>query len=358
MKISVILMICILGIYVVSRPAYKIRWPGKEINGKTIFLILSCTLLFCVAAFRGDFATDYPIYHWQFNYYKNMPVSGISSVRDIGFFLWSKIIFLFTDSILVAFISMAFVMMLMYYIVIKEDSCNYLLSLLLLVGIDNYIVSFNLMRYILVVSIYMYLMRYIARKDLKKYAVGVLFLTLLHRAAIVMLPFYWLLGIDYRKKQNFLMLLSGIVCFTVFFFFTKPIAVFIQAVIGMDYGDSGLDYGSIGSALKSGVLLLFLLYFWKRIDHSDRKERMWVNGCFFATMFHILAMKVLMMHRAAYMVSGSFILLIPLVISRLPLQKRRIVSTGLIVSVLLYCQFLQIVQDYYPFWKNTMIMYR
>lgn len=358
MKISVILMLCILGIYIVARPAYKIKWAGKKIDNKTIFLVSSCTMLFFVAAFRGDFATDYPIYHWQFNHYKNMPFNGIRSVRDIGFFLWSKIVFLFTDDILIAFVSMAFVMMLMYYKVIKDDSRDYLLSLILLVGIDNYIISFNLMRYILVVSIYMYLTRYIVQKDLKKYVIGVCLLTLLHRAAIVMIPFYWLLAIDYRKRKDFLILLSGIVCFTVFFLFTKQIAVFIQAVIGMDYGDAGLDYGSVGSALKSGALIVLLLSFWKRIDHSDRKERMWVNGCFFATMFHVLAIKVLMMHRAAYMVSGSFILLIPLVLSRLPLQRRKIVSTGLIIGVLLYCQFIQSVQDYYPFWKNTMIMYR
>ena len=357
MKISVVLMVCILGIYLVTKPVHIIKWSSKKVDNKTLFLMISCVLLFFVAAFRGDFATDYPIYHWQFNYYKNMPISGIGAVRDIGFFLWSKIVFLFTDNILIAFASMAFIMMQMYYKAVKENSCNYLLSLLLLVGIDNYVVSFNLMRYILVVSIYLYLTKYIVQRNIKKYIIGVLFLTLLHRAAIIMFPFYWLLTIDYRKRKNFFIFLSGIVSFAILFFFTKHIAVFIQAAIGMNYGNFGLDYGSVGSALKSGVLILFLLSFWKKINYSDRKERMWVNGCFFATMFHILAIRVLMMHRAAYIVSGFFILLIPLIISRLSPEKRKIVAIGLITGVLLYCQFIQNIQSYYPFWKNTTITY-
>ena len=114
----------------------------------------------------------------------------------------------------------------------------------------------------------------------------------------------------------------------------------------MNYGDAGLDYGSIGSALKSGGLLAFVLFFWNKIKYSERKERVWANGCFFATIFHIMAIKVLMLHRMAYMMSGCFLLMIPLVLSRIEARQRRYVCAGLIVVILLYCQFVQNVQPY------------
>lgn len=357
MKISVVLMAAIIILYVITRPVKRIRILNKKIDNQMLFLSSSCILLFFVAAFRGDFATDYPVYYWQFNSYKIMPITNVWAVRDIGFFLWTKFVFLFTDNTLFCFVSMAFVMMMAYYYLIKNNSRIFLLSLLMLVGIDNYVVSFNLMRYILVVAIYMNLVKYIESNELWKYIKGVVLLTLLHRSAIVMIPFYWILTIDYRKRKNILALCAGVLFFVLMFFFTKKIAVLIQSIIGMNYGDSGLDYGNIGSALKSIWLIMIMFLFVKKINYSEKKERIWVNGCILATLFHVLATKVLIMHRAAYMLSGFFFLLMPLIISRLSKKQGVVVLLCIILIMFVYCQFIQNIQEYYPFWENKIIKY-
>ena len=227
MKISVVLIFVVILLYMILRPWKQISFYGLKIKKESFFLFLSCLILLLVAAIRGDFETDYQIYHWQFESYRDMPWWNIFEVRDIGFFIWCKLVFLFSGNVLLGFISMALVMMMMYYRIIKEESTFFLMSLVLFISVDNYIISFNLMRYILVVSIYMNIAEYIVDRKPLKYVVGVILLSTLHRAAIVTLPFYWLMQIDYRKKKNTLLLVCGISAILLLLLFTRPIAEFI-----------------------------------------------------------------------------------------------------------------------------------
>lgn len=368
MKISVFILIVLSGIYLIFRKVkYGLRvkhFPstvtGIQKHGQSIFFLLSFVFLGCIAAFRGDFSQDYPTYYYQLKIYEGYSFQQIFQVRDFGFAFFCKLITLITDNYIYFFVIMALITVMMYCLVIQKESRDYYLSLLMFVAVDNYIISFNLMRNILAVAMFFYLARYIWEKQPVKYVIGVLLIASVHRAAIILIPVYWLLGIDFRKRSNYICGLAGVAFFTIGLFYTKSLAVFLQSLIGMDYlsyGSYGLDSGNVGSALKTVVLFIIVLLLRKQIDFNDLKQRVWFNACLFNLALQLLAAKLLMIQRIGYFFSPFYLLLIPLALSKISAPRRKKIALGIILFIFIYCLFFQNVSNYYPVWENKKIRF-
>ena len=120
----------------------------------------------------------------------------------------------------------------------------------------------------------------------------------------------------------------------------------------MSYDNYGLYFGNLGSALKSVVLFAFVLFFGKEINFDCIKERVLFNGCVINCFLQILAAKILMIQRIGYYFSGCYIILIPLIVSRIKGKRRNLVTAGIVAFLFAYDFFVQNITEYYFFWDN------
>lgn len=363
MNIAVVIMMILCITYGISKVKnYSIIVYKYKFTGEIIFLFCACIILWFFAAFRGDFTKDYFTYYWGFN--NNINISYIDILkndRDFLFWIVTKPFSMITTNALGAFVFITGVTMLCYYKVIKNESVDYYLTLILFVSIDNYVVSFNLMRNCLAVALCAWAFQFIWERKIWRYILVIIVAAMIHRSALIMLPMYWVLQIDFRKKKYFILLIISFFLMWIGMTYTKNIALWGQQIIGMDYlsyDDYGLDEGTLGSALKTIGLFAIIIVLFYKIEFNNVKERILFNSAAICCYLQILASQVLMMQRIAYYFSFSYILLLPLLISRINDKRIRIlIKISFILFLFIYVGFIQNTTEYYFEWNNIKCRY-
>lgn len=327
----------------------------KKIN---LSFMLLTFILILISAFRGDFSTDYATYIYQIQIYANQSINQILQVRDFGYALIMRGIYLLYNNGFLCILMISVSTVLAYISVIKKESKSFFLSFVVFVALDCYIISFNLMRNILASGLVFAAMHNIWEKRPIKYFIDIILISLIHRSAIVMIPMYWILQINYKKRKNFIILISGIIIVVIAFIYVKPLALWGQAFIGMDYtsyDNFGLDFGNIGSALKTTAMIGFVLFNYKKIDYSTNKNVILINSCIFAWILQIFAANVLMFQRVGYYFSSAFIIVVPNLITKC--KNKKTTTFIFLCLVLMYALFFQNSPEYYWIWENEKIMF-
>ncbi|MCM1303084.1 MAG: EpsG family protein [Lachnospiraceae bacterium] len=366
MKLAFVLIVIICGLFLCT---YKMRvlslssMNSRTYDGKELLLFLSLVLLILISALRGDFSTDYKVFYHKF--YVPAEKDGllwVLSERDWGFAVLCYVASQLFHSYQWVIAVMGIATVMLYGRTIKRYSVNYMLSIVLLVGIDNYIVSFNIIRNIFSAALCFYALKEIYENSFRKYFILVLLASTVHRTALLMLPMYWVLRIDIRKKKNIFFLIGVILFYVVCFMFTNSIGRTVMDMLGMDsYGTDLVVFNRYFTgntfykgALKTSALFGFVVFFQKLINFNDLKERVWFNACAANFLFQILTIKIGMAVRLGYYFSACFILLIPLIISRM--KNKKLVTIFLLFFLLIYCGLLQNgISEYWFFWQNRSI---
>ncbi len=362
MKISVYILGIIIILYLLF---LRINIPylaldnHKLIKKKAnLFFVLTTLTLIAFSALRGDFATDYTTYIYQIQIYVRQGIRQVLQARDVGFALIMRSLYMLNNNGFICIAVLSIATVLAFSFVIKRDSKNWFLSFVVFVALDSYIISFNLMRNILAVSLVLCSIRLIWDKKLIKYLISILLISLIHRSALVMIPMYWLLQKDYRKRKNAIILVGGIALLFVAFAYTRQISLLGQAFIGMNYtsyDNFGLDFGNIGSALKTTMMMGYILFSYKKLNYNDNKNVVYVNMCIFAWAFQLLAARVLMFQRVGYYFSTAFIIIIPNLIDKS--KNKKLISIAFVGVVFLYVVLFQNVTDYYWVWENKRVIF-
>ena len=363
MNISAICMFVICMLYGLTRGSkYSVKLVNKKISNSILFLTFCCIMLWFFAAFRGDFTQDYFIYYWNFEHNLNLTfMEIINESRDFLFWIFTKPFTQIFGNSQGGFIVATAVTIFAYFEIIKKESVNYFLTLMLYVAIDNYAVSFNLMRNCLAAALCAWSIHFIWEKKFWKYFMAIIVIAMIHKSALIMIPMYWILQIDFRKRKNSILLIAALIVAGIGLLDTKRVTLLGQAFIGMDYlsyDDYGLDIGSVGSAIKTVVLFSVLLFFKSKIEFENIKERVLFNSCILCCYFQVLAAQVLMVQRVAYYFSFPYTLMIPLIISRIRNKKTRaIVQMVMVVLLFIYVIFVQNSESYYFVWNNVKCLY-
>lgn len=163
-----------------------------------IFTILS--------GIRYDVGTDYNTYimhqipdalnHYVYSTgYKVEPL--YRGLIYIGNFLGSaQWVFVFTHIIFMYFV-------LQY---IKQQSRDYVFSIFIFVFSTFYSFSLNGMRQAIATSVFLFAIKYIYRRQYKRYFLFIIIAILFHKSAIIYIPFYFLNRINLTKKTHFFLI--------------------------------------------------------------------------------------------------------------------------------------------------------
>ena len=154
---TIFLIVMILINYLVSRGI-----PAK--NKNNVFLNISFLELFLILLFRAPFS-DMINYINMFHRIAELPFSELGSVGwEYGYVIFNKIIAIISsnDRVLIGIIS--FITLFGQYIFIKKYSNNYLITVILFIGLNFFNYNYILLRQEIALVIILFSIRYIEEK--------------------------------------------------------------------------------------------------------------------------------------------------------------------------------------------------
>lgn len=320
---------------------YKKSKKKYTINLKLVFWHISEIILIVVAAIRYDVGQDYM--YTYVPYFNGVLIGRPNENIEMGFYVLNKVVQLFTKDYAGIFIVCSVFFFHYIYKAIREQSVMPTLSVFLLVGTTYYFIFLNTMRQMMVVAVFLYAIKYIKQRNLKKFLLYMILASTIHVSAVICIPLYFLYGITLRPIKACILLGVAIVA--------KPIVSrIVLAIVSLTkynyYIDSRFDTnesGYIVLAMNVCVLIFSLIYYSRKnsqvgtlnTNHSnDKKIKDYSYYCLLQLLSTIMAWynnAVPLLNRVRWATGISIIILIPLTIMQEKNPKTRNLYIFLIV---------------------------
>ena len=264
---------------------------NSEING-SIFLF-SKTLLgiwlasippMFISAVRYNVGTDYFDTYYT-GFYRILNESKFDNF-EIGYLLLNKIIQLFTDNVFVLFIITSILFVSFTYASIYELSYCIPISILMFFFTRYYFIGMNGVRQFIAISIATYSLKYVLKKDLKRFLLYIILACSFHYSTILFAPVWFLNNLKINKKRLVVLICIDILLFV----FGIEIIIDIlsrtkYANLLIRYNVCGLTFTIFTILLNGLILTISYTNFKSRVN--DGKYRLFLNiqiVCFLVTL--------------------------------------------------------------------------
>lgn len=326
----------------------------KKNIAKIVYLVFVGIVLIIIAGFRGDFNSDYVGYETIFNFHNQFNDLGsllnYKYKTEIGYVIFNWLIGRFTDNAIWVFVLSSTIIIVLYFNEIRKHSSNICLSVLLFVTIGGYYISFNIMRQILSAAIVFAGSVYIYKGKKWSYFAVVLFASLFHLSALIMIPFYYILNFKFNyKKLAVTLILLFIVSNNI-----HSLIDFIQQYAYSHYltgfyGMTGYGYKNI--VLPTGVIIFTLIGYSSKLYEKNNKLNIWLNATIFYAFFSFLGLNIQMLERLSYFFAPYVLLIIPKILSNEHSKQLRIIYYFVVtVGTILYSYIVLHGSGYDPYY--------
>lgn len=264
-------------------------------TNKKVFLILSFGILFFVSAFRYDIGYDYShIYVKIFD----IITAGGKVDWDIGTIGIIKLISLFTKDYLYFFIVMSFITMFFLFKSIRQYDKIAPILVFLLVCSGEYIASFNAVRQYVSIAIFMYSLKFIKEKNLKKYLIYMLCASLIHSSSVILIPIYFVNKIKPNVKNHLILLflLVAILPFASSLFYSILGLTKYSHYINSNYNEFNPTYSEL---IMFSIVYVFCIFNWKKCK-EDEDYCMFFNLTLVGLIISILSFKIILAYRIIF----------------------------------------------------------
>lgn len=309
----------------------KLKQNKKYIN--IIFVIL--TLFLIVRA--PEVGLDYENYGKIFEYaHEKSFVELLTFERhELGFKYYNKIISMIFNnySFFLAVTSIVSIAGIYYYI--KDNSKNYISSILIFVTFNYYAFLFSILRQAIAMSILLFSIKYIKEKKVYKFLILVVLAALFHKTALIFLPMYFIANIKISRKY-LIIYLSAIAIIAV------SGKYLLNLIFEYVYKPSTLEAVS-GQGIKMLILLVGLAIFaycqQEKLLKQDKNNQIYINSIFMAGLIQSIAPVFSLAHRAVMYYSIAMIVLIPNIIETFENKKIKMAVeiTMYVVLILYFC---------------------
>ena len=252
--------------------AFILRYLKEYKNkiGRIVIPLISGLPLFIICAIRYDVGTDYFGY---INAFHRAQLYGIECWTDeVGFYFFNRIIGIFTENAQWVLISCAAIFIFFTFTHIFKDSSNPELSIFLLFGTTFFFMSLNGVGQMTGVAILFFSIRYIEKREFKKFILCVLIAMQFHYSCVLFLMIYFFPKVKASKNVILLMVVA--------IFISSPLlTVAAMKIISLTpyagYFDSmyhmeGLKLFTISNVINI-LILLFANFVSKNDKHLDKK---------------------------------------------------------------------------------------
>lgn len=276
-----------------------------------ILIVFLFLILFLFSAFRVDVGTDYKNY--EIIFYDYLDIGDLAVARlEPGFQLTFKIVSFFSDDSRLFFVLTSFLILFFNFWSFLKYSRSVFLSIFLFVTLYYYFNSLNAVRQFLAMSLILcFSTRFISNRNMFKYMVSIVFASLFHTSALVMIPAYWL-NKKLRFGSLFLVLLSIPLVFLSYDFFVG--VIFGVLPVYDVYTDYQAGSASTFIIIQLAFLMLaFMAY--KRNQSWTKEELISFNLSIFSIFLLVLSYKNTIFIRLGMYFGMYFLILIPAVLS-------------------------------------------
>lgn len=339
-----------MNIYIFSLPfsllfAY-IYTKSKNFTIKKFSLIISFLILFFIAALRVNVGTDYKNYQKIFTQYNY----DVFTVWEPGYALINRVAYLLNKNFQLVIIVSAFIILVNVYIFLKDNSCDFFMSLLIYIAMAYYFQGMNIIRQWLAVSFALLGYKYINKSFIKFFifvALGALF----HKGIIIYIPVYFFINKKY--KISYFLILSSILAIPLLF---KEQA--LDFVLNF-YRDSyrGSSYIFFNFDLKYIVyyfiIILVCFCFYKKLYLQGNQQYLLVNITFFVLCLYLFFGWLPLITRIIDFFAIYNTLLIPQIIRCFEFSKQRnfvrIVFIAMFITIFIYLLYFLNFHDVLPY---------
>lgn len=290
-------------------------------NSKWLFVIALLPMIL-LAGFRYDVGIDFQSYWDVF-------LHADSYLTEFGHRALCLLLSMFGFGPQMIFLLYAFVITYFTCKTLSGFFPQYLCLICLLYFVSDYFASMNIMRQYMATIFFLYSIRYIRSRSVVKYFTCILLAACFHYSALFLLPFYWLLGINFSKSVIWIILIF-VVVISMFF----PVASLLVGI--PKYGEYiGLAVNSsanLGLGFLSRLIVLVLMVFLKdRIISKNAYSLYIINGIFFSICIALLFKDFIVFLRLSYYFQILFPVAIALLLDSLT-YKSKLLMFPVVVS--------------------------
>lgn len=339
------LLICLLMCF----PCAIVR-AGVRMRLKTrhIALIFACAILWFFMAFRAiSVGVDTKHYAYVFSQFEKIPFSKVFTVVtysnenktwafdfEPGYRLINKLLCVFFNGPQTITIFNSTVIMLLWYKLIRRESPDYMLSVWLLLTLGIYQTQMNVTRNAIAILMVYNGFHYLRRGRFRAYAAVCVAASLIHVAALLFLPLYWLVR-RVRLTLRLSMTLILISCVVGVFF--PLISPYLSALLPGRYGRYFQGTTENLQPLMVGILNGGIFLLARRMLPRKRRWEVFrryalgvmmltINLCFFG-----LNIGMDDASRIAALFGPYLVILIPQMLTLIPGRARRVNATRLLM---------------------------
>lgn len=229
---------------------------------RPILFGMGCLVLILLFAFRGRTGTDTPLYNRVFNKVGSMSLKEVITIgRDQLFYILNWLTYrLSSGNLLFHNIVVGCLEYIPILNVYKKYSKNCVLSVLFYIITSSYFFAFNGQRQGLAISITFAGFSFLANKKYWSYLILVLFASLFHSSALIILPFGFLSTYKTDSKL-FIIVSAGLLLSTFFLWRLWDTIFYILDLLGRDKIVDGYSSLSEETAAGTGVNTLRVLVY-------------------------------------------------------------------------------------------------
>ncbi|MEY4964167.1 MAG: hypothetical protein RLZZ323_1486 [Bacteroidota bacterium] len=279
----------IIVIHLVFGILIELKTPKKNLFGLYMLIVVSVILL---AGLRGAIEGDYLSYYDIFK--SSITSTNKELIIEPLYFLFNKFINNLGLNFQIVIIIMAVISVIPKYRFFFRESPNFGFTAFIYFCTVYFIFDFIQIRQAVTISLFIIALKFVIERKIIPYIIIVLFATLIHYSAIILLPGYYLFNRDYRKGGMYLIIL---ICgFINIMEITTPFLETILTKFGLPTisSDKILAYSqsTVFSAVSIKQLILGLLFIFafKEENSSSSYHRILLNlfvfGVLFGTLFN------------------------------------------------------------------------
>lgn len=312
-----------------------------------VFMFFSMIPLIIMAGFRDGVGIDYGNYvsgYYRIN--NNDFIDNISTV-EFGYIILVKLSkFIFNDPFGL-FLFASIITILFLYFTLHRHRFHITITLtILLYYAKYYAFSLNGVRQAIAMSIILFGLKYISTRELKKFTFIILFASLFHTSALVMFPFYLIIGKQTNSKLHIKLLFLVISVFVVIYIseflnFLSSIGIFSEyGVYVTSINENGF---SVISLIVPITILAAILFFWKKLLKIEPMIELYFWIYLYGFVFSLVGIQLEFVGRISLYFDIVSIILIPLIINVFKSKPIRFIAYGLVV---LYCLVVFLLGNY------------
>ena len=283
-----------------------------------IFVFSAVALLCFLSCIRYDVGFDYSYggYTGLWNKVLETPFSQFMTIDDEpGFTLFTYFLSLFGDNYQIFYIGTSILIAILAGLFIYKECGSKVWGFFMLYGLGMYYCSMNLIRQTIAALIIAFAVPMIKKKRIIPYMLLVLLASTVHKSALIMIPFYFILQIKLTK-----VVLALYTAVTLGIFLTSNIILKLVTKLwyGNYVGSIYLDYGNDWFYMIASIVFFAVIYIYRdKLCAEDSTNHIYVNCAFFYFFFWFIAWKHTLIDRFTMYFEPAVIIALYILIKRL-----------------------------------------